>query len=381
MKFIFFIAAFNAFFFTVLLLQKRTRALHDNILVGWLIYLGLYVGLYALKTHDLFTNFNLLSISVLSLLMLFGPFLFTYLEALVTNKHRIHFNNLLHLAPFILFNLYLGIASFSPGMTARLNMERISPEFDPPALFIFFLILTAISGPVYFLLTIKLFNRFDIRIFNNFSNTENIDLTWIRKLILVFGVVWTALIGVTVIHHVFHLFSMAFCTDGLFLSLSVFVILIGYFGLKQKIIYPNEDVKITVESDNKQGRYAGSRINYSEEEQLANQLKKHLDSSKPYLDPNLTLAQLAEQIGISSHLLSQVINQQFNLNFFDFVNQYRVDEFKRRIVNPTYENYSLLGIAFDCGFNSKSAFNRIFKKVTNLTPSQYKQSEKQSLTL
>lgn len=181
------------------------------------------------------------------------------------------------------------------------------------------------------------------------------------------------MISVTVIHHVFQLFSMVFCTDGLFLSLSVFVILIGYFGLKQKIIYGNEDIVAPVEISNTQIKYAGSKLSVSEAKQLADQLNRHFDLSKSYLNPDLTLSQLAIEIGISSHLLSQVINEQFNLNFFDFVNQYRVEEFKQRIVNPNYENYSLLGIAFECGFNSKSAFNRIFKKATSLTPSQYKE--------
>jgi hypothetical protein len=98
------------------------------------------------------------------------------------------------------------------------------------------------SGYLYCTLTIRLFKKLDINIFNNFSNSTNIDLYWIRKLILVFGVVWTALISVTVIHHIFHMFSMVFCTDGLFLSLSIFVILIGYFGLKQKVIFSSEDI-------------------------------------------------------------------------------------------------------------------------------------------
>lgn len=373
MKFIFIIAAFNALFFTVLLLQKKPRALHDNILIGWLIYLGLYIGVYALYSHDLFTHFHLLSISLLSLLMLFGPFLYGYLEALVTDKRRILLKDLLHLVPFVLFTLYILIASFSPNLSAKLNIEKISPEHNPPVLFIFFLIMTAISGTVYFLLTIKLFKKLDIQIFNNFSNAANIDLSWIRKLVLVFGIVWTALISVTVIHHVFQLFSMVFCTDGLFLSLSVFVILIGYFGLKQKIIYGNEEIVVPVEPGDTQTKYSRSKLSDSEEKQLADQLKKHIDSSKSYLNPDLTLSQLAAEIGISSHLLSQVINEQFNLNFFDFVNQYRVAEFKQRIVNPNYESYSLLGIAFDCGFNSKSSFNRVFKKSTNLTPSQYKE--------
>jgi len=99
-----------------------------------------------------------------------------------------------------------------------------------------------------------------------------------------------------------------------------------------------------------------------------------MNLSRPYLNPDLTLPQLATEIGISTHLLSQVINEHFKLNFFDFINQYRVEAFKEKIVNSKYGNYSILGIALECGFNSKSAFNRIFKKYTGLTPSQYKES-------
>jgi len=304
--------------------------------------------------------------------MLIGPFLYCYILTLVYDRRQIFIKDLLHLVPFVLFNLYILIASFSSGLTEKLNIEKIGPGYDPPLLFLFFLIITAFSGPVYSLLTIKLFKKLDINIFNNFSNSTDIDLYWIRKLVLVFGVVWTALISVTVIHHVFHMFSMAFCTDGLFLSLSLFVILIGYFGLKQKIIFSAEEIIEPGDISRVQTKYSGSRLSDLEAKQLAEQLKKHIESSKTYLNPDLTLSQLATETNMSSHLLSQVINEQFNLNFFDFVNQYRVEEFKKRLGDPNYIHFSILGIAFDCGFNSKSAFNRVFKKITGLTPSQYK---------
>jgi AraC-like DNA-binding protein len=221
-------------------------------------------------------------------------------------------------------------------------------------------------------LTIRLFKKLDINIFNNFSNPANIDLYWVRRLVLVFGIIWTALISITIIHHIFNMFSMVFCTDGLFLSLSAFVILIGYFGLKQKVIFSAEQHLIEAEDERILTKYSGSRLTDSEAKQHAEKLRDHMKSSKSYLNPDLSLSQLAAELNISSHYLSQVINEQFNLNFFDFVNRYRVEAFKEKAKDPELRNYSLLGIAFECGFNSKSAFNRIFKQATGLTPSQYK---------
>jgi AraC-like DNA-binding protein len=374
MKFILLIAAFNAFFFTVLMFQKKPRALHDYILIFWLTYLGVYIGVYAFYSHELFTHYQLLSISLISLLMLHGPFLYYYILTLAANKSHISGKDLLHLIPFVLFNLFILISSFNPGISQKLNIDKVSPGDNPPFLFSFFLIMTAFSGTVYFLLTIRLFKKLDINIFNNFSNSTNVDLFWIRKLVLVFGVVWTALISVTVIHHIFHMFSMVFCTDGLFLSLSIFVILIGYFGLKQKVIFSSDDIIIAEEAIKIQTKYSGSRLSDSEAKQYAGKLTDYMKSEKPYLNPDLSLPQLATELHISHHYLSQVINEQFKLNFFDFVNSYRVEAFKEKITDHEFGNFSLLGVAYECGFSSKSAFNRIFKQATGLTPSQFKKA-------
>lgn len=374
MKFIFLIASFNAFFFAVLLLQKRPKALHDIILILWLLYLGLFIGVYSFYSHDLFVHFQLLSVSFISLFMLHGLFLFYYILTLVSDQKQLHNKAYLHFIPFVLFNIYILIASFFPETAVKLDIEKLSLDNNPPLLFLFFLILTALSGTVYFLFAIKLFRKLDINIFNNYSNSKNINLSWLRKLVFIFGIIWTSLMTVTIIHHVFHMFSMVFCTDGLFLSLSVFVILIGYFGLKQKVILFSENVIISGDSIEIQTKYAGSRLKDSEAKIYIEKLDKHMALSKPYLNPDLTLLQLASEINITPHLLSQIINDHFELNFFDYINQYRVQEFKAAVIDPKNKNYSLLGIAFECGFNSKSAFNRMFKKSTGLTPSQFKES-------
>jgi AraC-like DNA-binding protein len=374
MKYIFLIAAFNAFFFTALMFQKKPRALHDNILSLWLIYLGLFIGVYALYSHELFTRFRLLSVVLISLLMLHGPFLYEYVLALVTVKNRLRAKDFLHLLPFVLFVLYILSASLNPEMSSRLNLENVSPGNNPPLLFTAFLVLTSLSGTAYFILTLMLFKKLSLNIFNNYSNPAGVDPQWIRMLAIVFGIVWTALITVTVIHHIFGMFSIVFCTDGLFLSLSVFVITIGWFGLRQKIIFPPESTVAVTGSGEDQARYAGSRLTAGDARSYAARITEHMEASKPYLEPDLSLPQLAGSLGMPVHYLSQVINEQFGINFHDFVNRYRVEAFKEKLGSRGFENYTLLGIAFECGFNSKSAFNRVFRQFTGVTPSQYKRT-------
>jgi AraC-like DNA-binding protein len=99
-----------------------------------------------------------------------------------------------------------------------------------------------------------------------------------------------------------------------------------------------------------------------------------MKESKPYLSPDLTLSALSSGMNVSEEYLSGILNNQLNRNFFDFVNQYRVEEFKTQCRDPKNDTYTLIGLAYDCGFNSKATFNRVFKKVTNLTPGEFKQS-------
>lgn len=373
MKYFFLIAAFNAFFFAVLLFQKKPKAVHDKILIFWLAFLGLYTGVYGLFSNELFTRFPLLSASFISLLLLHGPFLYFYISSLVVNPNKFRTKDLLHFIPFLLFNLYLIIVSFLPMVSERISLSHVANEHESPLLFQLFLMLVVLSGPIYFLLSTRLFKSLDIQIFNNFSRAENVNLDWLRKLVYIFGSVWTLLMVVATIHHVFNLFSWIFCADGISLSLSIFIILIGYYGLKQKELFsfPEKESFIL---EPKPEKYSGSRLKESEARLYLEKLNRFMEEEKPYLSPDLNLPQLAKEIDIPSHYLSQVINENIGLNFFDFINRQRVEDVKSKISDPRYNNFSILGIAFESGFNSKSAFNRVFKNITGLTPSEYKKS-------
>lgn len=101
------------------------------------------------------------------------------------------------------------------------------------------------------------------------------------------------------------------------------------------------------------------------------QLATFMETEKPWLDPELTLSNLAERVGLNASQLSYLVNNGFDQNFNDFVNTYRVEEVKRKLAAPDFQHLSLLGIAFESGFNSKATFNRAFKKLTGQAPSHY----------
>ena len=130
------------------------------------------------------------------------------------------------------------------------------------------------------------------------------------------------------------------------------------------------DENITDKGYNKSG-LSEEKIN-----EIASSLLIIMQNDKPYLKSNLSLSDLALLNGVSAHNLSEVINTKLNKSFYDFINQYRVDEVKKMLNDVKYENYSLLSIGFEAGFNSKTSFNTIFKKFTGTTPSEYKRTNK-----
>ena len=110
------------------------------------------------------------------------------------------------------------------------------------------------------------------------------------------------------------------------------------------------------------------------DEQFLQQKEKidgYLKKNRSYANPNLSLNELAVKLKMPPHVLSKIINEGFGVNFFDFINGYRIDEFKKLVFDPRFKNQTFLAIAFEVGFNSKTAFNRSFKKMTNQTPRDY----------
>lgn len=121
-------------------------------------------------------------------------------------------------------------------------------------------------------------------------------------------------------------------------------------------------------------KYAKSGLDEKEVTALSKKLEELMITQKPYLDPELSLKKLAGLMGVSTNNLSQVINSEKSKNFFDYINSFRIKELMNKLNSDENRQFTILSLAMDSGFNSKSAFNASFKKLTGLTPSEYLKS-------
>ena len=119
-------------------------------------------------------------------------------------------------------------------------------------------------------------------------------------------------------------------------------------------------------------KYQKSTLNRAEAEKYLQELNSLMATEKIYTSPDITLSSIAERISISRHLLSMILNEVVKMNFYDFINSYRIEEIKLSLLDEDKRDSSILELAFDAGFNSKSTFNAVFKKQTGMTPSQFR---------
>lgn len=203
------------------------------------------------------------------------------------------------------------------------------------------------------------------------SNKEPVDLHWIKNIIY-------AIAGSTIIAMLYNAFSNATALN-LYMNLFFLAVvyMIAYFSIKQKEVYPqNLNIDEIVNTDDIENEQQKSKllISNSELETLKERLLYLIETEKPYLDSELNLVKLADKLSLSTHQLSYVINNGFNENFFQFINKYKVQKAKELLNNPKYDNFTIVAIGFESGFNSKTAFNTTFKKMTSHTPTEYRKS-------
>jgi len=147
------------------------------------------------------------------------------------------------------------------------------------------------------------------------------------------------------------------------------------FEVDGNVVEEEEDIPLLQISE----KYSTSSLKGIEEMKLYYKLKVMMETEKPYLDPKLTLKEVADRLSTNTKYLSQVVNHHVGTNFQNFLNLYRVNEAKEKIINEELSNLTLFGIALQCGFKNKSTFYKVFKELTGITPREYIKFEKKQV--
>jgi len=349
-------------FVAALLANKKDKAQSDLYLMSWMLLNALHLSVHYTFTIGLFTDYPFLFGILTPLPLLHGVFLYLYVAAMTNQLPAKKYVNWLHAIPVVLVFIYLLLYFFfipTEEQVKTLDNKGADHQFFVVALNL----ATMISGVIYVGWSILLLRKHKKNILNSFSGLEKVNLRWLWFLIIGLAILWTVVILAKQENHVF---TVAV----------VFVILTGYFGIQQVDIFRNREKEQQTDkslSDEKE-KYAKSGLSEDASQDLYAKLISLMEEQSAYKKQELSIGELADMLDIHPNYLSQVINDKAGQSFYDFINTYRVEAFKKLIASPESKQFTLLSMAYDCGFNSKSSFNRYFKKATNHTPSQYVKS-------
>lgn len=375
MNTIFIIGIFLTFFLQFLLLTRKNKSLPDRILGIWMFVIGLHLFSYYIYHLGYWDKYPHLTGITHPFPLLHGPFLYLYVVFSVRKDQHFRPKDFLHFTPALLSYLYM-IPYFFFYSVEKKRMVDSGELSDYRVFMLLSLFGFIVSGITYAVLAFRLTKKLDEVIHDNFSYDEKINLNWLRYCILgMFGVFLT--VGIlSALQYLFKI-QLPFNPDMVYYSeVILFIFFVGYFGIRHEGIFSENPESETTPSQpntgNKPaGEYKKSGLKADEASQLNQRLLALMDEKQYYLEPKLTLSTLANELTVSANYLSQLINQCHNKNFYDFINEYRVEEFKKQASSPKNQHLSLLAIALDSGFNSKSSFNMVFKKHTGETPSQF----------
>ncbi|NER13581.1 helix-turn-helix domain-containing protein [Leptobacterium flavescens] len=300
--------------------------------------------------------------TVETLPLLIGPLFWMYIVSIINPDFKITKKQLFHFLPFAFF-LLLFLPFYLQSNEYKLQYLE---EWDNNPLPLGFVILGWFKG--LHALTYLIASWYCLRRYhkNNPERVKNRFNTGLLYKLIIFQVIF-----VSIIHFVlaleFNETPLPIEPDHVAALLVTFSFFIYAFAI---VIFP-QTVVPEDENELKKSRYQASSLQSEEKQEILEKLKKSLEEDKAYLNPNLTIGELSAEIGVNSNRLSQVINELLGKSFIQLINEYRINEVKENISNTSK---TLYGIALDSGFNSKSAFNRSFKEVTGMTPSEYKKS-------
>lgn len=305
-----------------------------------------------------------------SYLLALGPLIFFYTRILTTSDFKIGQKNIYHFIPAaleVVFQVFLILVSI---FTNR--------QFYDNTYFIIFkviqLLFTCVSIVIYVNKSLILIKSHEKSLINNFSNHKNLTLQWLYRLIKYLRILWFFWLSFELTFIFFWRFQLH--------SIPVYILLytlliiatystywIGIEGLKKTESLPeNEDFK----SGDVVAPNSYSNLDSQDISSIAERIQHLMTEEKMFLHETLSLKTLSNRINIEPNLVSYVLNNKLNRSFYDFVNEYRIEEVKKKLKDPKYAHYKLVELAYESGFNSKATFNRVFKKLEGITPTVYR---------
>lgn len=303
---------------------------------------------------------------------LFGPFLFFYVSFQLEKNREYSPRLVLHLIPYILhFALmvpfYLMSAAQKVFILENYTYGDAIPDYDVPIIYWLMFVLQFPHVFIYILLTAKKLRvvQNDSQAFGNLKDATRVR--WLQGLTIGFGIIFSLWVG----YNLSLSYGVAYSRIidyGVTYAMTIWIYAIGYFALRHPEILSG--------AVNRQmgPKYEKSNLTESQADEFYEQLLSMMASEKPFLEPTLKLPELAARLNIPAHHLSRIINERCELNFFDFINRYRVEAAKKKLSDPAAANFTLLAIAFEVGFNNKTSFNSAFRKFTGMTPSEFRKT-------
>jgi len=367
--------AINGLFFILLLKTKPKKSISDTILIVWMGLISLQLWFYYdnLSASPIFPGY--LQLLGFSLPLINSPVLYLYIRSLSLRAGFTWKGIWGHLLPFLFFNCLAFFLYYTKEhyLFFKDGFPHFSSALNPWVAYSITALLAIVPG-CYVALSFRLLVSHQKRLANNYSYTEKINLNWLKWIIVSLLILFIGLfllIKYGVSYKLVNYHNLFVVVGDI---ITVYVFFIGFCGLHQDAVF-NSNLSLQDEDINEEiitANYKNSGLSDEKADDIFKVLKLHMDKEKPFLKEDLSLAMLAGELGVTANQLSQVINQRSGSNFFNFINGYRVEAVKAKFKDPGMAHYSILGIAYDSGFRSKSSFNKIFKEITGVTPLQYR---------
>ncbi|MGE5402702.1 MAG: helix-turn-helix domain-containing protein [Ignavibacteriales bacterium] len=360
---VYLIIIFQLLMFSVFLFVRRAKYLSNYILGLQLIAqaAGIFAGF--LYNHLGYLSNNSLSMMYLGYAFefLWGPTFYLYVKSVVYTDFKLKRLQLIHFIPFAVVCAFFLAGLVPLGIEEKKTvLKTIAYVLDAGGFYLDSFIRMQVL--FYIIQSIRVYYNVQNKIKESQSSISKESLSWIRFLIAGFTV--SFFVSVTVVMINLYIFNIQASAAKLMIMLPycIYFNIIFFRAWFQPGIFSGVETNI---------KYQSSKLTKEEAEGWISRINKYIALNKPYLKPDLTLNQLAEELDISPRILSQIINEYFNQNFYEYINCLRVEESKQMLLASSPKK-TVLEILYAVGFNNKSAYYAAFKRATNLTPTDYR---------